>query len=202
MDMEDHPESQQRPESRLLTLSGQQLSRGDAWAHARSDDARSDHARSDQARSDTDHARLDDARSDDAGGGAGVRRFPPAFLRTSAYDVLVRRCRTDHAKTDTTPCMMTGVTLHGVVSPETAAAEQGGNTLHGSQDFRIENGSSQGQKLALTGLIVPSSLDDARIETNDVPVPRVDLLWDQVFPRVWRAPGRSDHVAGRVDSVS
>jgi len=32
-------------------------------------------------------------------------------------------------------------------------------TLPGYKDFRTENGSSQGQNLALTGLCVPSSLD-------------------------------------------
>jgi len=40
-----------------------------------------------------------------------------------------------------------------------AAAEMGGNNLNGCQDFRTENGSGQGQNLALTGLFVPSSLD-------------------------------------------
>jgi len=40
-----------------------------------------------------------------------------------------------------------------------SAAQRGGNTLNGFTDFRTENGSSQGQKLALTGLFVPSSLD-------------------------------------------
>ena len=39
------------------------------------------------------------------------------------------------------------------------AAERGGNKLHGSEDFRTDNGSSQGLNLALTGLFVPSSLD-------------------------------------------
>ena len=39
------------------------------------------------------------------------------------------------------------------------AAERGGNTLKGFKDVRTENGSSQGQNLALTGLLVPTSLD-------------------------------------------
>jgi len=34
-----------------------------------------------------------------------------------------------------------------------------GNNLTGVNDFRTENGSSQGQNLALTGLCVPSSFD-------------------------------------------
>ena len=37
-----------------------------------------------------------------------------------------------------------------------AAGERGGNNLSG---FRTENGSSQGQNLAFTGLCVPRSLD-------------------------------------------
>ena len=43
------------------------------------------------------------------------------------------------------------------------ASEWGGDNLNGVQDFRTENGSSQGQNLALTGLIVPSSLDSASL---------------------------------------
>jgi len=38
------------------------------------------------------------------------------------------------------------------------AVERGGNNLNVFNDFRTENGSSQGQNLALTGLFVPSSL--------------------------------------------
>jgi len=41
-------------------------------------------------------------------------------------------------------------------------AERRGNTLTGFPDFRIENGSSQGQNLALTGLCVSSSRDSGR----------------------------------------
>ena len=33
-----------------------------------------------------------------------------------------------------------------------------GKNLHGLKDFRTENGSSQGQNLALTGSFVPRSL--------------------------------------------
>jgi len=40
-----------------------------------------------------------------------------------------------------------------------AAVEPGGNHLNGSKDFRTENGSSEGQNLAVTGLGVPNSLD-------------------------------------------
>jgi len=40
-----------------------------------------------------------------------------------------------------------------------AAAERGGNNLNAFEDFCTENGSSQGQNLASTGLFVPSSLD-------------------------------------------
>ena len=36
-----------------------------------------------------------------------------------------------------------------------AAVERGGNNLNSSKDFRTDNGSSQGQNLALTGLYVP-----------------------------------------------
>jgi len=43
--------------------------------------------------------------------------------------------------------------------PTMAAGERGGNNLNGFEDFRTENGSSQGQNLALTGLFVPSSID-------------------------------------------
>jgi len=39
------------------------------------------------------------------------------------------------------------------------AVERGGNNVNGFKDCRTENGSSQGQNLALTGLFVPSSLD-------------------------------------------
>ena len=39
------------------------------------------------------------------------------------------------------------------------AAERGGNTSNGFLDFCYENGSSQGQHLALTGLSVASSFD-------------------------------------------
>ena len=37
-----------------------------------------------------------------------------------------------------------------------AAAEQGGHNLNDIQDVRTENGSNQGQNLALTGFFVPS----------------------------------------------
>ena len=38
------------------------------------------------------------------------------------------------------------------------ASERDGNNLNGVKDFRTENGSSQRQNLALTGLCVPRSL--------------------------------------------
>ena len=38
-------------------------------------------------------------------------------------------------------------------------ATAGGNNLHNFEDVRPENGSSQGQNLAVTGLCVPSWLD-------------------------------------------
>jgi len=44
---------------------------------------------------------------------------------------------------------------HAVGAPP--AAEQGWNNLNGFEDVRTENGSSKGQNLALTGLLVPSS---------------------------------------------
>jgi len=44
--------------------------------------------------------------------------------------------------------------------------ERGGNNLNGFKDIRTENGSRQGQNLALTGLCVPRSLDS----TNQSPV--------------------------------
>ena len=37
-----------------------------------------------------------------------------------------------------------------------ATVERGGNNFNGFQDFRAENGSSQGQQLALAVLYVPS----------------------------------------------
>ena len=40
-----------------------------------------------------------------------------------------------------------------------AAVEPGGNILPGFKDFRTKNGSSQGQNLALTVLLVPNSFD-------------------------------------------
>ena len=39
------------------------------------------------------------------------------------------------------------------------AAERQGNNLKGLEDFRLENGSSQGQNLALTFFFVTNSLD-------------------------------------------
>ena len=39
------------------------------------------------------------------------------------------------------------------------AVERGGNTLHDFRDFCTNNGSSQGQHLALTVLFEPNSLD-------------------------------------------
>jgi len=39
------------------------------------------------------------------------------------------------------------------------AGEQIWNNLNGVKDFRTDNGSGQGQNLALTGVFVPSSLD-------------------------------------------
>jgi len=48
-------------------------------------------------------------------------------------------------------------TMHPV-----ANAEQGGNNLNGCKAFRAENGSSQGQNLALTGLFVRSLLDSGQ----------------------------------------
>ena len=46
-----------------------------------------------------------------------------------------------------------------------APAEWVGNNLNGFKDFRSENGSSQGQNLALTDLGVPSSLDSGPLLT-------------------------------------
>ena len=45
-----------------------------------------------------------------------------------------------------------------------------GKNLHGLKDFRTENGSSQGQNLALTGSFVPGSLDSGPLhsEATDV----------------------------------
>jgi len=40
----------------------------------------------------------------------------------------------------------------------TRPVERGGNILQGFRGFYLENGSSQGQKLVLTVLVVPSSL--------------------------------------------
>ena len=40
-----------------------------------------------------------------------------------------------------------------------SAGERRVDNFNGFKDFRTENGSSQGQNLALTGLFVPSSLD-------------------------------------------
>ena len=48
--------------------------------------------------------------------------------------------------------------------------ERRGNTLHGLRDFRTENGSRQGQKLALTVLCVPHSLDG--VECREASHPR------------------------------
>ena len=45
---------------------------------------------------------------------------------------------------------------------QSSTGERGGNNLNGFKNFRTENGSSQGQNLALTGLFVPSSLGRAR----------------------------------------
>ena len=42
---------------------------------------------------------------------------------------------------------------------DASVVELGGNHLNYFTDFRTENGSIQGQNLALTGLFVPSSLD-------------------------------------------
>ena len=49
--------------------------------------------------------------------------------------------------------------LHETTLQNPPSAERGGNDLNGCQDFRTENGSSQGQNLALTVLYVPSSFD-------------------------------------------
>ena len=42
-----------------------------------------------------------------------------------------------------------------------ASGERGGNRLNGFHDCRTENGSSQGQILALTAFCVPRSLDSS-----------------------------------------
>ena len=44
-------------------------------------------------------------------------------------------------------------------------AERVGNHLNGFEDFRTENGSSQCQNLALTGLCVPNLLDSGPLLT-------------------------------------
>ena len=41
----------------------------------------------------------------------------------------------------------------------TTAVERRGNTIKECEDFRTQNGSRQGQNLALTVLVVPSSLE-------------------------------------------
>jgi hypothetical protein len=45
-----------------------------------------------------------------------------------------------------------------------AAVEPEGNNLNGLKDVRTENGSSEGQNLAVTGLGVPNSLDTGGLE--------------------------------------
>ena len=45
-----------------------------------------------------------------------------------------------------------------------AAAQRGENNLNTFNDVRTENGSSQGQNLALTGLCGPSSLDSGLLK--------------------------------------
>ena len=44
----------------------------------------------------------------------------------------------------------------------TSATERGGNNLTGFKDFHLENGSSQGQNLALSAVCVPGSLDSEK----------------------------------------
>ena len=66
------------------------------------------------------------------------------------------------------------------------AAEWGGNNLEGFGNFRAENGSSQGQRLALTGLFVPSSLDSVLPDYHSLPPsppppPSHDFTFEFVF---------------------
>jgi len=50
-----------------------------------------------------------------------------------------------------------------------ATAERGGSNLKGCEDLCLENVSSQGQHLALTGLRVPSSLDSGTLASPEAP---------------------------------
>ena len=54
-----------------------------------------------------------------------------------------------------------------------ATGERGGNYLNGVEDYRTENGSSQGQNLALTGLGVPTSLDIGTASVGLTDPPRI-----------------------------
>ena len=56
------------------------------------------------------------------------------------------------------PCHVQVLDSDGTV----AAGKREGNSLKGFEDFPLENGSSQGQNLALTVLSVPNSLDSGR----------------------------------------
>jgi len=49
------------------------------------------------------------------------------------------------------------------VMHQRTASERRGINLNGFKDFRTDNGSSQGQNLALNGLFVPSSHDSGTV---------------------------------------
>ena len=53
------------------------------------------------------------------------------------------------------------------------AGERRGNTFNGFKDFGTKHGSSQGHKLALTGLCVPSSFDSRSEDAEERQVPSV-----------------------------
>jgi len=55
--------------------------------------------------------------------------------------------------------------------------EREGNNLKVFKDFRTENGSSQGQNLAVTVLHVPSSLDSGPLRRGGAAAPRFTSLF-------------------------
>jgi len=54
--------------------------------------------------------------------------------------------------------------LRSLKHTRATAAERKGNNVNGFKDFRTENGSSEGQNLALTDSFVPSLLDNGPAE--------------------------------------
>ena len=85
--------------------------------------------------------------------------FCGSFLRKGEGFAYVSSIQNVKDLKDRTLAMIPLIRRQAPHHSDIAAVEREGDTLNGFKDFHLENGSKQGQNLALTGFCVPCSLE-------------------------------------------